>query len=66
METAAALSWRKSSYSTSNGGDCVEVGTAPRTIAVRDSKDPHGPALAFSRERWDTFTRRLKTPTAYH
>ena len=52
METSGALSWRKSSYSTSNGGNCVEVGTAPRTIAVRDSKDPDGPVLAVSREGW--------------
>ena len=29
METTGPLSWRKSSYSTTNGGSCVEVGTAP-------------------------------------
>ena len=38
--------WRKSSYSGGNGGDCVEVArTLPAAIAVRDSKDPDGPAL---------------------
>ena len=46
METTGALSWRTSSYSTSNGGDCIEVGAAPRAVAVRDSKDPDGPVLA--------------------
>jgi hypothetical protein len=51
--------WRKSSYSGNNGGNCVEVGTAPRAIAVRDSKDPHGPALGFTRHAWLEFTRRL-------
>jgi hypothetical protein len=66
METSGALSWRKSSYSTSNGGNCVEVGTAPRTIAVRDSKDPDGPVLAVSREGWQAFTRRVQTATAHH
>jgi Domain of unknown function (DUF397) len=66
METSGALSWRKSSYSTSNGGNCVEVGTAPCTIAVRDSKAPHGPVLAVSREGWQDFTRRVKTATAHH
>ena len=36
--------WRKSSYSGSNGGDCVEVAdTARHSRAVRDSKDPGGP-----------------------
>ena len=61
METTGALSWRTSSYSSSNGGNCVEVGTASGTVAVRDSKDPHGPALAFSREDWQEFTRRVRS-----
>jgi hypothetical protein len=44
------ISWRNASYSRGNGGDCIEVGTAPRVIAVRESKDPDGPKLAFTRE----------------
>jgi hypothetical protein len=60
METAGELSWRKSSYSTSNGGDCVEVGTPLDTVAVRDSKDPHAAALAFSRGYWLAFIHRIK------
>jgi hypothetical protein len=66
METTGALSWRTSSYSTSNGGDCIVVGAAPRAVAVRDSKDPDGPVLAVSREGWQDFTRRVKTATAHH
>ncbi len=53
--------WRTSSYSANGGNTCVEVGTAPRAVAVRDSTDPRGPALAFSRETWRAFTRALKT-----
>jgi hypothetical protein len=60
METAEALTWRKSSYSTSNGGNCVEVGTTPRTVAVRDSKSSSGATLAFARNSWMAFTYRLK------
>ena len=60
METAGALSWRKSSYSTSNGGDCVEVGSALGAVAVRDSKSPYGPPLAFSTVDWRTFTELLR------
>ena len=63
METTGALSWRTSSYSSSNGGDCVEVGTAPRTVAVRDNKDPAGPVLAFTPGRWQDFTRRVAPET---
>jgi hypothetical protein len=56
--------WRKSSYSGNGGNTCVEVGTAARTIAVRDSTDPEGPGLAFTRETWQAFTRTIKTGTA--
>ncbi|MFC4493265.1 DUF397 domain-containing protein [Streptomyces ovatisporus] len=41
------LRWRKSSYSTNEGGECVEVAQLPDGIAVRDSKDPGGPHLTF-------------------
>jgi hypothetical protein len=60
METAEPLTWRKSSYSTSNGGNCVEVGTNSHTIAVRDSKSPYGAALAFTPGKWLAFTRRMQ------
>jgi Domain of unknown function (DUF397) len=66
METAGALSWRKSRYSSSNGGDCVEVGTTPHTIAVRDSKNPGSAALVFTYERWQAFTRRTKVAREHH
>jgi len=52
--------WRKASYSNSNGGACVEVATAARAVAVRDSKDPEGPKLAFTAEAWDTFIEHVK------
>jgi hypothetical protein len=51
--------WRKSSYSGNNGGNCVEVAAA-RTIAIRDSKDPHGPVLAFAPKDWQQFADRIK------
>lgn len=53
--------WRKSSYSGTNGGACVEVArNLPGVVAVRDSKDPHGPALVFTRADWAAFTAALK------
>jgi hypothetical protein len=56
--TAAASScaaWRKSSHSGANG-DCVEVARLEAgLIAVRDSKDPDGPRLAFTARQWRTF-----------
>jgi hypothetical protein len=49
--------WRKSSYSSDQGGNCIEVAdldTGGR--AVRDSKDPTGPALMFTATEWVAFT----------
>ena len=43
-----ATGWRKSSRSSGNGGNCVEVGQANRDVAVRDTKDRQGPVLAFT------------------
>ena len=52
--------WRKSS-SSSNNGDCVEVArNLPGIVAVRDSKNPDGPALVFTADRWQAFTDRVK------
>jgi Domain of unknown function (DUF397) len=60
MDGKRAITWRKSSYSGNNGGQCVEVGNAARLIAVRDSKDLHGPVLAFGPQGWRRFTDRMK------
>ncbi|MEV0599781.1 DUF397 domain-containing protein [Streptomyces sp. NPDC050315] len=48
MATPANLDrarWRKSSYSTNEGGECVEVASLPALIAIRDSKNPDGPVV---------------------
>ncbi len=58
METAGELSWRRSSYSSSNGGNCVEVAATPGTIVIRDSKNPGSATLAFSCDCWQAFISR--------
>jgi hypothetical protein len=48
--------WRKSSFSGSNGGGCVEVArNLPGVVAVRDSKDREGPALIITPDEWQRF-----------
>ena len=56
----SSVIWRKSSHSGANGGNCIEIAAAARTVAVRDSKDPKGPALAFGPHVWKRFTDRVK------
>lgn len=51
------LIWKKSSYSGSNGGDCVEVAETRDQVLIRDSKDPDGPVLAVSPEDFGRFIR---------
>jgi hypothetical protein len=52
--------WRKSTYSA-NGSTCVEVArNLPGVVAVRDSKDPEGPKLAFGPGEWAVFTTGVK------
>jgi hypothetical protein len=60
MEGSGAASWRKSSYSGNNGGDCVEVGMTPGAVLVRDTKDQRGPALRLSAGTWQAFADRTK------
>ena len=57
---STALQWVKSTYSSSEGGQCVEVATAPDVIHIRDSKHPEGTALQVSPTTWTTFTTALK------
>ncbi|MGW0505679.1 DUF397 domain-containing protein [Micromonospora sp. NPDC003241] len=53
--------WRKSTRSGDNGGACVEVAdNLPDLVAVRDSKNPAGPALTFSPAAWNTFVHTLQ------
>ncbi|GGY74848.1 hypothetical protein GCM10010363_64890 [Streptomyces omiyaensis] len=54
-----ALSWHKSSYSSGDGGNCVEVAGCPSTVHVRDSKVPDGPQFAVAPGAWTEFVARL-------
>lgn len=57
----ASADWRKSSHSSGQGGQCVEVAGATGVVAVRDSKDPDGPALGFAPREWHAFLTAVKT-----
>jgi hypothetical protein len=59
MDGDRALTWRTSSYSGNNGGQCVEI-AARETVLVRDSKDSCGPVLEADARVWQEFITRLK------
>jgi hypothetical protein len=54
-----ALTWKKSSHSGADP-NCVEVALTTKTVAVRDSKDPHGPTLTFPPTTFARFLTNLR------
>ncbi len=57
----STATWRKSTRSNGQGGDCVEVADGfPGVIPVRDSKDPEGPVLLFPAQSWTAFVTYVK------
>ncbi|RLL68430.1 DUF397 domain-containing protein [Streptomyces sp. Z26] len=58
----AALVWVKSSYSSNDGPECVEVAVAPGAVRVRDSKVADGPQLAVPASAWTDFVVRVTRP----
>lgn len=61
MTSLVEAMWSKSTRSGGGGGNCVEVaGNLPGVVALRDSKDPVGGALVFTRRAWIAFAEALK------
>ncbi|MDG4829723.1 DUF397 domain-containing protein [Solwaraspora sp. WMMD1047] len=59
--TQISPTWRKSTRSGPNGGNCVEVAdNLPGRVLVRDSKDQTGPTLTFEPAAWSTFVKAVK------
>ena len=48
------MDWRKSTYSTGDGGQCVEV-ASDDTVLIRDTTNRDGGTLAFSAATWERF-----------
>ena len=56
------VTWRKSSRSNGGvDGNCVEIAEVPGRVALRDSKNPTGPVLAFSADQWRAFVGGVRT-----
>ncbi|MBQ1156678.1 DUF397 domain-containing protein [Streptomyces smyrnaeus] len=60
-EVPRDTAWFKSSYSNNQGGECVEgARLGGGVMAVRDSKQPQGPAFVFGAEAWSAFVESVK------
>ncbi|MET9107880.1 DUF397 domain-containing protein [Streptomyces zhihengii] len=61
----SAARWRRSSYSNTSGGDCVEVADGlPGLVPVRDSTRPGGPVVVVGGTAWAVFVGALDAPSA--
>ncbi|MEU5718278.1 DUF397 domain-containing protein [Streptomyces sp. NPDC020403] len=60
-EDRPALEWIRSSHSTADGPDCVEVAALPSAVHVRDSKNVRGPELGFTPHAWAVFVAYTST-----
>ncbi|MGW7292440.1 DUF397 domain-containing protein [Streptomyces xiamenensis] len=58
----SVATWRRSSYSNQDGGQCLEVADGwPDVLPVRDSKDHNGPVLQFGHAEWAVFVAQIRT-----
>lgn len=58
---SSAVAWRKSSYSGSEGGTCVELADLVTAVGIRDSKNSEGPSLVVSRRELSSLVARVKS-----
>jgi len=54
------MDWRKSSFSSANGGDCVETASADGVVLVRDTANRDGVTLNVPAAVWRKFTVSLR------
>nr|WP_236703787.1 DUF397 domain-containing protein [Lentzea aerocolonigenes] len=55
MPDLSTATWRKSSRSGGNGGQCVELALVGERTFARDSKNVEGSVLSFSTGAWGLF-----------
>jgi hypothetical protein len=62
----SGAAWRKSTRSSSQGQNCVEVAAGlPGIVAVRDSKHPAGPPLVVTPRNWTAFIHTVKAGRSF-
>ena len=60
--TAVNPRWRKSSYSSNGGADCIEAGHVPGAVLIRDTtQHGRGPVLRVTPAGWSRFTSAVRS-----
>lgn len=54
------MDWRKSSFSSAQGGSCVETASGNGVVLVRDTTDRAGAVIEFTPDAWKAFAMRIK------
>ena len=54
------VTWRKSSYSGGEGGQCVELASLDGSVGIRDSKNPQNPHIEVGREALASLLGQIK------
>lgn len=62
MRAPAGTTWRKSSYSGSQGDNCVEVRPTIDAVAVRDTKNRSAGMVVVTASAWSRFIRDVARP----
>ncbi|GAA3885913.1 DUF397 domain-containing protein [Streptomyces lacrimifluminis] len=57
----STVTWRKSSYSNTDAGQCLEVADNLPLVPVRDSKTPDAPALILRAGAWTSFVTAVRS-----
>ncbi|WP_081748686.1 DUF397 domain-containing protein [Nocardiopsis sp. CNT312] len=58
---ATPSNWRKSSYSSSHGQNCVEVADLSHGVAVRDTQNRKSGHITFGAEAWSALLGTMRT-----
>ncbi len=67
MSDLTGATWRTSTRSGTNGGECVEVAdNLSDVVGIRDSKDPTGPTLTVTPTAWSAFVTAVRTTHLPH
>ncbi|WP_439676667.1 DUF397 domain-containing protein [Embleya sp. MST-111070] len=62
MPQTTPSGWRKSSHSSDNGGNCIEVATTNTAVPIRDSENRSLGHLTVTQASWSALVAAFQAP----